>query len=104
MTIDMTPVPLISWEIASGFRQEVGDCEYSVFVHCYVRLWPDRYGRLVAALRDRDGKRALEAVLTIRSSSETLGALQVAHVASVLERAVRERVLCWAGADRSWLP
>lgn len=83
-------VPIISWAISRGLRDDVGDSAYSAFLGRYIRMWPHRYTRLAAALTQGDCYQAMDIALSIRSSGQMLGALRVSRVASALERALRK--------------
>jgi hypothetical protein len=62
-----------------------------------MEMWPERYGRLAEAVRDRDLEQALDAALSLRSSSQMLGALNLATLACGVEEAIRARQLQTAG-------
>lgn len=53
-------------------------------------LWPTRYLRLADAVRHRDGVAALDAVLSVRSSSQMIGAMKLAELAFGTEAALRD--------------
>lgn len=90
-------VPIMSWPISRGLRNDVGDSAHSAFLDGYVRMWPHRYSRLTAAIKDRDREQAMNIARSIRSSSHMLGALRVSRLASAMEQALRKRRFQAAG-------
>ena len=59
------------------------------FAKDYVRFWPQRERRLIAALAAGDARAALDAAISVKVSSDMVGARRLAALARALEAAVR---------------
>lgn len=59
------------------------------FARDYAKMWDRRYSCLASALGRRDQAGSLEAVLSLRTSSEMVGGVQLAGLAAELEAAIR---------------
>jgi HPt (histidine-containing phosphotransfer) domain-containing protein len=59
------------------------------FLRFFVDLWPTRWERLEAAVRSGDCVAALDACLSVKSSSAMVGALRLSAAAGELETAIR---------------
>jgi HPt (histidine-containing phosphotransfer) domain-containing protein len=59
------------------------------FLRFFVDLWPTRWERLEAAVRSGDCAAALDACLSVKSSSAMVGALRLSAAAAELEAAIR---------------
>ena len=69
---------------------DVGDRAFAaVFVTRYRRLLPERVRRIAAALTAAEVDDAMDAVLSLKVSSVTVGTLELAGLAAALERMVR---------------
>lgn len=62
---------------------------YRNFISQYVQMLPRRYQRLSAAMHAGDEHNAMDAVLSIRSSSTMIGAVWLARLAIQIEGALR---------------
>ncbi len=90
--------PLVSWTVQSTLRDDVADpAGYTSFIRTYTEMWPGRYGRLAHSIRVNDWDQAMDAALSLRSSSEMLGAVNLARLALAVEQAIRSRRLHAAG-------
>lgn len=90
--------PLVSWTVQSTLRDDVADpVAHTAFIRAYTEMWPGRYGRLAHAIRINDWDQAMDAALSLRSSSEMLGAVNLARLALAVEQAIRSRQLHGAG-------
>lgn len=56
------------------------------FVYRYVDMWPDRFARIHEAVSDGNVEKALEAALSLHSSSKMVGAARVGDLTSDLIR------------------
>lgn len=56
------------------------------FVRRYVQMWDSRYGRLFAAVVTVDEPATADAILSIKSSSQMIGALRLAAMAAGAEQ------------------
>jgi HPt (histidine-containing phosphotransfer) domain-containing protein len=61
----------------------------TAFIHTYVKMWPGRYAGLARRIRANDWDQAMDAALSLRSSSEMLGAVNLARLAQAVEHAIR---------------
>ena len=59
------------------------------FAKDYVEFWPQRERRLIAALAAADSRTALDAAISVRVSSDMVGARRLAALARALEAALR---------------
>ncbi|MDQ0118061.1 HPt (histidine-containing phosphotransfer) domain-containing protein [Pseudarthrobacter defluvii] len=84
-------LPLLDDSVLARLRAETDGDEgiWKVFVQNFMRLMPVRIDRLRSTLTSGDAVSALEAVLSLRTSAQMVGALQLAGVALELEQAVR---------------
>jgi HPt (histidine-containing phosphotransfer) domain-containing protein len=90
--------PLVSWTVHSTLRDDIADpAGYTSFIRTYADMWPGRYSRLAHAVHVRDWDQAMDAALSLRSSSEMLGAVNLARLALAVEQAIRSRQLHAAG-------
>jgi hypothetical protein len=70
-------VQLDSAAVAQGFARD------------YARMWDRRYAALATALDRRDQSAALDAVLSLKTSSSMVGGLLLAELAGELEELIR---------------
>lgn len=90
-TFDGNEVPLVSHEVLDALEQELEDPEaYATYVRLNHGLWPARHQRLVEAIRAGDATGAMDAVLSLRSASQMIGAMQLAELALTAEHALRD--------------
>lgn len=73
--------------LRSELEPDVEFC--SVFVHSYIQQLPRRLGRLRHALDTMDFEVAMDAVLSIKTSSQMVGAAHLSHLADQLESILR---------------
>lgn len=59
------------------------------FARDYTKMWQQRYSSLASALAGSDEVAALDAVLSLKTSSEMVGGIRLARLAAELEQAVR---------------
>ncbi|MDI6912232.1 Hpt domain-containing protein [Nocardioides sp.] len=89
----------------AGLTGHPRDDEFAlVLVQSYLRLLPLRLGRLLAALEAEDPDPAMDAVLSLKVSSRTLGAHELGALAAVVEQQLRLRDLPGAYAAAAALP
>lgn len=68
------------------------------FARDYAKMWDRRYSCLASALERRDQAGSLEAVLSLKTSSEMVGGVQLAELAAELEVAIRAGDMDRAGS------
>ena len=68
------------------------------FARDYAQMWEQRYASLADSLERRDSTAALDAVLSVKTSSSMVGGLRLAALATELEGLVREGLLAEAEA------
>ncbi|WP_437770433.1 Hpt domain-containing protein [Arthrobacter sp. KNU40] len=84
-------IPLLSRDTLEALEHELEDPEaYLNYVRLNHDMWPNRYKRLSEAIRAGDITGAMDAVLSLRSSSQMIGATQLAEAALETEYALRE--------------
>ena len=68
------------------------------FARDYAQMWDQRYDALATALDRRDQAAALDAVLSLKTSSSMVGGLRLAELAADLEEAIRSGHLAEAAS------
>ena len=83
--------PLVDESVLARLRSETDndDSVWKVFVRDFITHMPLRIGKLRAALTSGDVKGAMDAVLSLRTSAQMVGALQLAGLTLELEQALR---------------
>lgn len=90
-TFDGKEVPLVSRDVLDALELELEDAEaYATYVRLNHGLWPSRHQRLVEAIRAGDSTGAMDAVLSLRTASQMIGATQLAELALAAECALRD--------------
>lgn len=91
MTQDDTDLPLLDPGVLDRLRDELEDDDgvWRVFVQNFISLLPDRTQMLRVTLTTGDLAGALDAVLSLKTSSEMVGAERLAALALNLERSLR---------------
>lgn len=78
---------------ASRFHKLAEDCEKFEdavnFLATYRQLLPHRVSRILSALRNEDADAALDAILSLKTSSSMTGALQMEHNCRRLQDGLR---------------
>jgi HPt (histidine-containing phosphotransfer) domain-containing protein len=95
---DGQAMPLLDPSVLERLRSELDDDEgvRKVFVRDFMAQLPQRLQKVRLALTTGDTVGALDAVLSLKSSSQMVGAERLAGLAQRLERALREET---GGAD-----
>jgi histidine phosphotransfer protein HptB len=88
---DLNAVPLLDPAALDRLRDELDDDEgvWKVFVRNFIAQLPQRIEKLRAALTTGDLSGSLDAVLSLKTSSQMVGAERLAEIAIGLERLVR---------------
>lgn len=88
---DNPNLPLLDTSVLARLRAETDDDAgiWKVFVQNFIEQMPARIEKLRSTLTSGDAKSALAAVLSLRTSAQMVGALQLAGLALELEQAVR---------------
>ncbi|PPB48890.1 hypothetical protein C4K88_09110 [Arthrobacter pityocampae] len=82
-------LPLLDLTVLGDLERQLGEPGPArAFVRDYIAAFGDRYLRLERSITDQDPAAALEAVLSLRSSSIMVGAERLAALASALGTAV----------------
>jgi len=68
------------------------------FARDYAQMWDQRYDALATALDRRDQAAALDAVLSLKTSSSMVGGLRLAELAAELEEVIRSGSLAQAAS------
>ena len=84
--------PLVDQSVLDRLREELDDDEgyCTVFVGNFIQLLPLRIGRLRLALTTGDLDGAVDAVLSLKTSSQMVGAERLAGLAMDLENEMRD--------------
>ncbi|WP_138442262.1 Hpt domain-containing protein [Sinomonas susongensis] len=82
-------LPLVDPTALRVLAEDVGPESAASFARDFVRIWPRRRDNLTAALKQDDYDGALDAALSLRTSSTMVGASQLAGLACELERRLR---------------
>lgn len=92
-------------QVITGLVRDLADRAFAVsFVDCYRRMLDSRVGRIAAALESADLDSAMDAVLSLKTSSATVGARELARLARLLEHDVRRADLGGAQSTVALLP
>jgi HPt (histidine-containing phosphotransfer) domain-containing protein len=88
--MDDNAMPLLDRAVLERLRDEVDDeniCK--TFVRNFIALLPDRAAHVRLSLTTGDLSGALDAVLSLKTSSQMVGAERLAELAADLERSLR---------------
>lgn len=84
-------LPLVDPEVLEDLEDQLGGPALAVrFAHDYAALWGQRYSRLDAAVKGVDRKDALDAILSLKTTSSMVGGLRLAQLAEIVEKAIRQ--------------
>ncbi|TLM81495.1 Hpt domain-containing protein [Pseudarthrobacter sp. NamE2] len=88
---DDAPRPLVDQSVLDRLRQELEEDEgyCKVFVGNFIECLPQRIGRLRLALTTGDLEDSVDAVLSLKTSSQMVGAERLAGLALDLEKEIR---------------
>jgi hypothetical protein len=88
---DVNALPLLDPAALDRLRDELDDDEgvWGVFVRNFIAQLPQRTEKLRLALTTGDLAGSLDAVLSLKTSSQMVGAERLAELAMGLERSVR---------------
>ena len=87
--MDANAVPLLDRAVLQKLRDGLDDEICKVFVENFIALLPDRAERVRRTLTTGDLRGALDAVLSLKSSSQMVGAERLAEFATDLEHSLR---------------
>ncbi|MDF2052516.1 Hpt domain-containing protein [Arthrobacter sp. Cr_A7] len=83
-------LPLVDAAILDELEDELdGSGLAQRFARDYAAMWDQRYARLAAAVDNRDGDAALDAVISLKITSAMVGGLRLAKLAELLEAVIR---------------
>lgn len=84
--------PLLERSVLNRLREELDDDEgiWKVFVQNFIALLPERLERIRQALTTGDTRGSMDAVLSLKTSSQMVGAEQLACLAMALEQDLRQ--------------
>ena len=84
-------LPLLDLAVLRKLEEELGDSGVArSFVSDYIGIWENRIQYLIRSVADDDSDAAMDAVLSLKSSSTMVGGVRLAQLAGELEAAVRE--------------
>jgi len=98
--------PLLDKDVLDRLREEVEDDRgvWRVFVQAFIAQLPRRAERLRLTLTTGDGAGAVDAVLSLKTSCQMVGAERLAELAGNLERSLRQDTQCGdPGVVLPWL-
>jgi HPt (histidine-containing phosphotransfer) domain-containing protein len=105
--IDLVAEPPAVFD-AGAVRRLAGDVEdaafATAFVATYRRLLPERVRRIAAALEDGDPEAAMDATLSLKVSSATVGAEELFGLARIVEAQLRRSGTAAATSKAAELP
>jgi HPt (histidine-containing phosphotransfer) domain-containing protein len=89
--LDDAPRPLVDQSVLDRLREELEEDEgyCKVFVGNFIECLPQRIGRLRLALTTGDLEGSVDAVLSLKTSSQMVGAERLAGLAMDLEGEIR---------------
>ncbi|MFJ6280528.1 Hpt domain-containing protein [Arthrobacter subterraneus] len=86
-TDDSNELPIVSERIFTDLQADLEEPEATLrFLLNYLEMWDGRFTRLSAAVSAGNKERAMDAVLSVRTSARMIGALRLAQVATDIER------------------
>ena len=84
-------LPLLDLTVLRQLEEELGDSGVArSFVRDYIGIWESRIQYLIRSVADDDSEAAMDAVLSLKSSSTMVGGVRLAQLAGELEEAVRD--------------
>lgn len=84
-------LPLVAAGVLEELKADLAVPElYRRYLSHYLKMWPQRCGRLSSAVRAEDGEALLDAVLSIKTSAAMVGALRLECLARGIEAAARD--------------
>jgi HPt (histidine-containing phosphotransfer) domain-containing protein len=91
---DVHTTPLLDPTVLDKLRDELDDEDgiWSLFLHNFIALLPDRTEGLRLTLTTGDLAGALDSVLSLKTSSQMVGAERLAELAADLERSLRSDI------------
>lgn len=97
--------PTLDSTVLRQLADDLDDAEFvAVFAGSYRRMLPGRVLRITTSLEAGDVDCALDATLSLKVACLTVGARQLAELASVIERDVRRHDVVAARAAATHLP
>lgn len=84
-----TQLPIVDQAILERLREDVNPEVYEGFIRDYLRLLPRRLDRLGQAVQSMDYEAAMDAVLSLKTSSLMVGASRLGALAGDLEAALK---------------
>lgn len=84
-------LPLLDLTVLRQLEEELGDSGVArSFVEDYIGIWEHRIQYLMRSVADDDSDAAMDAVLSLKTSSTMVGGVRLAHLAGELEVALRD--------------
>jgi HPt (histidine-containing phosphotransfer) domain-containing protein len=88
--INHIEAPLVSRDVLDSLELEIQDSTaYVAYVSRNMEMWPARYQRLADAILQRDGATSMNAMVSLRSAGQMVGAVKLADIAFRMEGALR---------------
>lgn len=86
-TDDSNELPIVSERIFTDLQADLEEPDVTVrFLLNYLEMWDGRFLRLSAAVSAGDRPKAMDAVMSVRTSARMIGALRLAQCAADTER------------------
>lgn len=83
--------PLVSPDVLDTLADELEDpVAYATYLRRNHEMWPARYARLSDAIRAGDAEAAMDAVLSLKSACQMIGAQKLVAAARDVERALQD--------------
>lgn len=84
---DSGELPIVSEQVFTDLQADLEEPGVTLqFLLNYLEMWDGRFARLSAAVSAGNKERAMDAVLSVRTSARMIGALRLAQVATDIER------------------
>jgi HPt (histidine-containing phosphotransfer) domain-containing protein len=88
--INHIEAPLVSRDVLDSLELEIQDSTaYVAYVSRNMEMWPARYQRLADAILQRDGATSMNAMVSLRSAGQMVGAVKLADIALRMEGALQ---------------
>lgn len=87
--VDFEALPLLNRKVLENLGADLNDGIALGFALDYAEMWDYRHRWLTTALERQDSTAALDAVISLKTSSAMVGGVRLAHIAGMLESVIR---------------
>lgn len=87
---DLEALPLLNLDVLENLGADLNEGIALRFAADYAQMWEYRRTWLTTAIERKDSAVALEAVVSLKTSSVMVGGIRLAHIAGILEAVIRD--------------